>query len=143
MKNAKEPVIPISVEFRVHGDPQPQGSTRAFMPKGWTRPIITTDNKKLKPWRQEVAGVALEMMSRSGQVLTKGPVSVSITFSYDRPKTVRAAHKTTKPDIDKLLRAALDSMTGIVFKDDSQVVHTEIWKNFGVPGAMIRVTSVL
>ncbi len=45
-----EPATPAAVKFTVYGRPVPQGSTRSFIPKGWTRAVITTDNKKLKPW---------------------------------------------------------------------------------------------
>lgn len=33
------------VSFTVLGTPQPQGSAKGFVPKGWTRAVITTDNK--------------------------------------------------------------------------------------------------
>ncbi len=43
------------------------------------------------------------------------------------------------PDLDKLCRACLDSLTGIVWRDDSQVVRLEANKDYGAPGAMIWV----
>jgi hypothetical protein len=36
-----------AVSFRVLGLPQAKGSTKAFMPKGWTRPILTSTCKGL------------------------------------------------------------------------------------------------
>jgi crossover junction endodeoxyribonuclease RusA len=131
------------IEFQVHGKPQPQGSAKAFIPKGWKRPIITSDNKTLKPWRQDVSQLAAQAMQ--GQETTTAPVSVAVTFCFARPKSVKASvvHKTTKPDVDKLLRSVLDSMTGIVFRDDSQVVCLVGQKEFGpVEGAVIRVRTI-
>jgi len=33
--------------FQVYGEAQPQGSAKAFIPKGWKRPILTSDNAQL------------------------------------------------------------------------------------------------
>jgi crossover junction endodeoxyribonuclease RusA len=115
----------------------PQGSTRAFVPKGWTRPIITADNKKTKPWRQEIAGIAEnEIFETDFKPLMNGePVYVRVQFYFDKPKSAgkKVIHKVTKPDIDKLLRSLFDALTGIVFKDDSQIVECEVQKRFGSP----------
>jgi len=131
------------IEFEVHGKPQPQGSAKAFIPKGWNRAVITSDNKTLKPWRQDVSQVAQQAMR--GASATESPVSVSVTFRFARPRSVKAsvAHKTTKPDVDKLLRSILDSMTGIVFRDDAQVVCLVGQKEFSaVEGATVRVRTI-
>lgn len=127
--------------FVVYGTPQPQGSTKAFIPKGWKRPIITSTNAKNKPWRQEVAGVALAEIEKLNvsfvdpfRPLMEGqPVFASMEFFFDRPKSVKCSHKTTKPDLDKLLRSVFDALTGVAFKDDSQVMCVEATKRFGSP----------
>jgi Holliday junction resolvase RusA-like endonuclease len=36
----------------------------------------------------------------------------------------------TRPDIDKLLRAVLDALTGLVFVDDGQVVTVNMAKEY-------------
>lgn len=123
--------------FTVIGTPVPQGSTRAFIPKGWTRPIITAANSKTKPWRQEVAGVAeTEIFNTDFKPLMNGePVYVRVEFYFEKPKSAgkKVTHKVTKPDIDKLLRSLFDALTGIAFKDDSQIVDCEVMKRFGSP----------
>lgn len=131
------------VEFTVYGKPQPQGSAKAFIPKGWNRAIITSDNKTLKPWRQDVSAMAAQAMI--GGVMTENAVRVLISFFWLRPKSTKksVAHKITKPDIDKCLRSILDSLTGIVFQDDSQVVECHIFKRFGQrEGARVIVEEV-
>ena len=40
---------------------------------------------------------------------------------------------TTKPDIDKLVRAILDSLKGILINDDSQVTELQAYKSYGSP----------
>lgn len=123
--------------FIVYGMPQPQGSTRAFIPRGWTRPVITSDNSKLKPWRQELAQTVMVAMGECGaQKVDRGvPVSIALTFYFEKPKSQRksALHKTTKPDLDKLLRAVLDALTGIAYQDDAQVCECRVAKVFDSP----------
>jgi Holliday junction resolvase RusA-like endonuclease len=97
--------------FTVYGVPIPQGSMKAFTPKGWTRPILTSDNKKTKPWRQEVAGAALEAMQRYGfEKLDRSiPVTLILNFAFSKPQSTKKSvvAKTTKPDLDKLARSLL------------------------------------
>jgi crossover junction endodeoxyribonuclease RusA len=124
------------LNFTVYGTPVPQGSMRAFTPRGWKRAIITSANSKLKPWRQEIAGIAQVAMSESKIGLLEGvPLSVNADFFFDKPRSAKKSlrHKITKPDADKLLRGLLDSLTGICFKDDAQVVNCTINKKFGLP----------
>lgn len=133
------------VEFFVHGRPQPQGSTKAFMPKGARFPVVTSDNAKLKPWRQEIAGVALREMSASLQSLEFGPVHVQCEFAFQRPKSTskKVTHKITRPDLDKCLRGVYDALTGIVFYDDAQIVSSVESKVFAEKeGVWILVQSV-
>ncbi len=47
-----------------------------------------------------------------------------------------------RPDLDKLCRACLDSLTGIVWRDDAQVVRLEASKDYGAPGVMIWVEPI-
>ena len=121
--------------FTVYGTPVPQGSTRAFVPKGWTRPIITAANSKTKPWRQEIAGVCKNVLNGCSPAGSSRPVSVKIAFYFDKPKSTKKSvqYKTTKPDLDKLARSVLDALTGIAFEDDSQVTDLRISKHFGSP----------
>ena len=135
----------IDLFFTVHGIAIPQGSTRAFIPKGWSRPVITAANVKTKPWRQEIAGCAIHAMSENGlTIIGRGQaVSVAAWFRFPRPKSVskKILYKTTKPDLDKLARSLLDALTGIVFEDDSQVMEMHVSKHFGDPETKVRITG--
>lgn len=133
--------------FTVFGTPQPQGSMRAFIPKGGKFPVVTADNAKMKPWRQQIAWTALAERARAGQGAPPSPVPICLqmVFYFSRPKSAKKSimHKLTKPDLDKLQRAVLDALTGVLFKDDSQVVGIHAQKLFGQPERMeIEVTEV-
>jgi len=137
----------VELKFTIFGVPQPQGSTRAFIPQGWTRPVITTDNTKLKPWRQELAQTKMIAMRECGaQLAARGvPISITLTFYFDKPKSEKkaAVHKVTKPDVDKLLRAVLDALTGIAYADDAQVCECRVAKSFGSPARLEVHVSTL
>lgn len=122
------------LRFTVWGHPEPQGSTRAFIPKGWKRPIITASSPKQKPWRQEVTRVAIE--SACGEIISReNSVTLLLEFFLSRPasKPKRITMPTTKPDSDKLARLIADSLTGVVFEDDSQICDLIVSKRYGSP----------
>lgn len=124
-----------TLKFTVEGVPIPQGSMKAFIPKNWDRPIITSDNAKLKPWRKLVSQLAgLEMRKRDYIQIGKNiPVRLTLSFYFEKPKSVKTIDKVTKPDLDKLIRSCGDSLTGIVYEDDSQVTEIVAKKLYGSP----------
>lgn len=130
-----------TITFDVDGLPVTQGSMRAFVRNG--RPILTSDSgQKLKDWRTSIAYAA--QVARDGAFADSGvPVSVALGFRLPRPKSAPKSvlYPTKKPDLDKLIRAALDALTMVVFKDDSQVVTLETTKRFaeGAPGVSVVV----
>jgi len=118
------------IQFTVYGIPQPKGSTRAFYRPGMARPVVTSDNPRTKPWALLVSTVAQEHAGTSPPM--EGPVFVALQFWLPRPKSLpkRITQHTKKPDLDKLVRAVLDGLTGIVFYDDAQVVSIVAQKGY-------------
>ena len=50
---------------------------------------------------------------------------------------------TSKPDIDNLCKIAWDAMNGIVYKDDSQIVESRLFKGYhDEPCLRVRVQEV-
>lgn len=138
-----------SLDFFAPGIPRPKGSTKSFRhPK--TGAIITmSDNDKTKPWQATVA-LSAEV---AGAKMLDGPVSIHVEFLLPRPKGhfgkkgVRGSapkFPTTKPDTDKLLRACLDALTGVCWRDDAQVILAVAVKVYaeGECGARVRVGAV-
>lgn len=107
----------MGISFFVHGRPQPQGSSRAFMAGG--RPIITSTNKNLGDWRRLIADQA-----QTHALIHEGGVEVALTFFLPRPKSAKkGAVPTKRPDLDKLIRSCLDALTNVMWHDDSQVTR--------------------
>lgn len=144
--------------FTVHGLPAAQGSKRYLGVKGG-KGITVESSKRVAPWRADVRDAALtalddaRLADYAGAVdLWDAALSVNITFNMPRPKshyrTGRNAHllrdgaptrPAGRPDVDKLTRAILDALSGIVWRDDSQVVDITASKLYGDPGAVITV----
>lgn len=123
-----------SVSFTVYGHAAPQGSSRAFVPKGWKRAIVTSTNPKLKPWRQQISGVAVNLGEEA--FAPHVPLKIILDFYFARPKSVSAKKRpgmTSAPDVDKLARSCFDSIKGILIHDDAQIVNVRARKFYGSP----------
>ena len=121
-----------SIRLVVYGVPAAKGSTRAFLPKGWTRPIVTTTSRSSKSWEGLIAEAASRALNGRGQLLL-GAVRVDVEFYLPRPKSLpktREVAMTKKPDADKLLRCVLDALAGVLFRDDSQVTRITTGKQY-------------
>lgn len=139
----------------VYGRPQPAGSKRAFVNRRTGRAHVVDAAKGSAPWKQEVAGTALEACGGVPPLLD-GPLILDVKFYLARPRghyrTGRNAHllrdaapghPATRPDTTKLLRAVEDALTGIVWTDDSLIVYQIASKHYGLPERVeIRVDRV-
>lgn len=134
-----------ALRFSVHGVAQPKGSTRAFVPKGWTRPIVTSANKGLKGWEETIRHTLQDVLAKAPRpvrdALFEAPVAVTLVFYLPRPKASKGArYSTKKPDLDKLVRGANDAMTGLVYRDDAQVVAIGARKCYADGAARLDVS---
>jgi Holliday junction resolvase RusA-like endonuclease len=123
-------------QFFVAGIPAPKGSTRGFpfRRKNGKLGVSTTNaNPKTADWQQRVATEAQAL----GLPCCSGPVEMTLTFVLPKPKYLLAkkyAGKVVRPikklDLDKLIRAVLDGMTGILYQDDGQVWAVNATKQY-------------
>lgn len=133
------------VKFTCAGHPVTQGSKRAFVVNG--RPVLTEQSgDKLRLWRHVIAMSARDACSEPLQ----GPVQVHLWFRLEKPASAPKRKrtwpiKTRSGDVDKLARAALDSLTGVAFHDDAQVVRLVVekdWADGRGPGVEVVVMPV-
>jgi crossover junction endodeoxyribonuclease RusA len=162
----------MSLSFRVDGIPAPQGSKRYLGNGGmvesskrvapWRADIRTAAEQALNGagrvhcrvgdagfWRGSVGG---------HHELWDAPLSVTLGFDFPRPKSHyrtgrnadqlrnQAPHEHTgKPDLDKLTRAVLDALTGVVWADDAHVTQLHAakgWADDHHPGVQISIWPV-
>lgn len=131
------------VTFFVAGIPIPQGSKKGFSQKGSTFVSIVDDNKTvLKPWRETVTRIAEASWLDRSKI--SGAAQVEAVFVFVKPPSVKRAHMSVKPDLDKLVRAVFDGITdAALWEDDGRVVRLVTEKVYGrAPGVHVTVTEV-
>lgn len=137
----------MTFRFEVAGKPVPQGSMQAFVVAGKAR-VTHRKAGPLIEYREMIRRGA----ESCGLPPIDGPVQVKVIFSLPRPKihygTGKNATKlkqfaplapVTRPDMDKLFRSVGDAITGICFKDDSQIVRLIAEKVYGDPATTVEV----
>jgi len=149
-----------TIRFVVYGVAQPAGSKRSlplrkkgggFLCRENGSPIINTvdANPKAGEWKKVVAQEARRHYS--GELLT-GPIRLRLTFVRVRPKGHFGSGKnaaivkssapgwpTARPDLLKLARGVEDSLTGVVWQDDAQIVEEILEKRWGEPACVVIV----
>lgn len=137
--------------FTVQGTPAPQGSKTIARSRHGT--WLRDDNRSLAPWRSTVAAAALACMI--GRRPLAGPLRLEATFVFPRPKShyrsgalagqLRPSapfYCDTRPDLDKLLRAIGDAVTGIAIVADANIVEIDACKLYGLPRADITIREL-
>ena len=121
--------------FSCEGTPVPQGSMKVI-----NGHILHSQGSALAVWRSTIALAA----RFAGAKPLEGAIAIDITFRVRRPRTVKREFPSVAPDLDKYIRAALDSLTGIAYLDDSQVVDIKSRKVYSdTPGADISIDQIL
>lgn len=138
------------ITFTVYGQPRPAGSKRAFPIRrkdGSLGAVVSdTSGQEGKEWRALVQAAARK--EYSGPLLI-GPLRLTIIFALPRPqghfgtgknglivKDSAPKFPTKRPDLLKLARAVEDALSGVVWKDDSQIVWEILRKQYGNRYAM-------
>lgn len=129
------------LDLFVPGRPAPQGSKR-HVGNG----VLVESSKAVGPWRTLVAW---HVAQRWRTAPMDGPVAMHLEFVMPRPASCpkRSTPPAIKrPDVDKLIRAVLDSVTGVLFRDDSQVVSLKAVKRIAeideLPGCRIQAAQL-
>lgn len=123
----------------VSGDPASQGSHSVIHGR-----IVQVNSAKHKRWRNAVSFAALDLVTDGWELLDE-PLELSVIFYLPRPKSVTRTHPAVMPDVDKLLRAVCDSLSGIIYVDDSRIIRATAVKAYADargPGASIRVNTL-
>ncbi len=145
-----------NISFFVPGRPQQKGSTKSFRHAKTGKIVTMSANKNLKLWEATVRLAASEAEGWGG--ITEKAVAVHVAFLFLRPKCDYGTGQNSRtlkgsaprehiktPDLDKLARGILDGLSGVLFRDDRQVVQLWAIKQYataGESGAMISVKEI-
>lgn len=136
------------LSFTVPGIPVPQGSKRHV---GNGRMIEA--NAGLMPWRQAIIAAAVAAADANEDWVSTGTrratYAASFGFAFPRPKAHLGVNgvkpgapdrPSTRPDLDKCIRAVFDALTQAqVIGDDSQIVRLFAHKYYEVPGLFVQL----
>ena len=142
------------VEFFVPGKRIATAGSKTAFKTASGQMVYRHASKFTKPWMDTVKFFAMKAYPRG--IIHTGPIGLMIWFLMPRPKghygTGRNEGKlkdwavekrpTGKPDLSKCVRAIEDSLKGIVWKDDSQVVWSLPNKRYAdKTGAYIQIMT--
>lgn len=132
--------------LHVRGHPVTQGSKRGIPLKGGGVAMVESGGARHKGWRHAVNDEARRHWP--GPPLT-GPVELDLVFAIQPPKSLTRQRRAEGPvgarsgDVDKLARAVLDGLAGVVYVNDSQVRPLsvdKVWADPDVgPGVSITI----
>lgn len=124
------------ITIRVPGKQQPAGSKRIVTNRSTGRAYVIDANPKSRDWKSTVAQCASDAWN--GEPLMTGAIHLAIVFCVARPRAHYGAkgliklsapdNPITRPDLTKLVRAIEDALTGVIWRDDSQVVSQTVMK---------------
>ena len=87
-------------------------------------------SKKLPEWRDTVM-FTCKMAMMEVDAPFEGPVKATMYFMMEPPRKLVRERPTTKPDLDKPVRAVCDAMVDAgVLLDDSQIVTLHAHKHY-------------
>ena len=162
----------MKISFEVLGTPAPKGSSRPMIRGGKPVNVPSGSNvnrDKQKSWNTSVRETAIMArdsitvsgVHQDGPLFVGHPLRVTMVFRLRRPVGhFRKPNKKSaggglrpdapqwpiaKPDKDKLFRATADSLTGILFDDDSRIVESherKVYATAGNEGASITIESL-
>ena len=125
----------IEKSFFVKGKPISQGSLTFIKGRA-----IHVKGRELALWRGTIAAIARSTNITKIQV----GVDMELLFIFNKPKTVKRNEPFVRPDLDKLIRAVLDGLTGVAYEDDQQVVRLMAQKAYGeTEGVHIKIKERL
>ncbi len=145
-----------SISFTVLGKPSPSGSKKAFQHRGTGRIVVVDTAKGKAKWQATSKRAAIAAAKECNWECTSEAVTLAVSFTFARPlshfgtgskssilKPSAPNWHTQKPDRTKLLRCIEDAFTGVLWKDDSQVIAGAVSKQWGlIDSAYVRVATV-
>jgi crossover junction endodeoxyribonuclease RusA len=135
------------ISFEVLGEPAPKGSMRAMLMRG--KPVLvpggtSVNQKKLRAWARAIKEATCASIGEcSGPMYTETALEVQLLFKLARPASVHTLHPMAqRDDIDKLARAVLDALTGVLYDDDGRIALLTCEKQWGDPSRQGVVITI-
>lgn len=136
--------------FTIPGEPTAQGRPRFSTHGGFVKAY---DPEKSRNYKAYVKLLVSEAMQNIGLTLTELPLGVEIIADVGIPASKSKKFKEQalnglqlpikKPDVDNVAKIILDSISGIVYKDDKQIVKLTVSKKYSdTPKVEVKIYNV-
>jgi Holliday junction resolvase RusA-like endonuclease len=128
------------IAFFVPGIPRGKGRPRHTKSGHTYTPAATREYEAEIRWHAEQA--------MQGRPLLQGTLRLAVSARFPFPLSATRARrakmdqpKGTKPDLDNVIKAVLDGLNGVVFKDDAQVcrISADKWLSVDAEGVFVEV----
>lgn len=140
----------MKLTFTIPGEPTAQGRPRFSTHGGFVKAY---DPEKSRNYKAYVKLLASEAMQNIGLTLTELPLGVEIITDVGIPASKSKKFKEQalnglqlpikKPDVDNVAKIILDSISGIVYKDDKQIVKLTVSKKYSdTPKVEVKIYNV-
>lgn len=129
----------------------PVAKARPRVVRDYQGRVHTFTPKKTKDFEARIKAAYLEKREEKG--ISKHPVALWCQFCFEPPKSWgkrkkeqavdKLIQKTSKPDIDNLLKAVMDALNGLAWVDDAQVVQIYAKKIYSqIPRVEVKIEEV-
>lgn len=134
--------------FVIKGIPRAQGRPRFARMGKFVKAYDPKDSRQYKD------NVAAQIVAQNPRMFDRDkPLLLNVSFFLPRPKGHYGAkglkssapkEHITKPDLDNMLKAVMDSLKGLVWHDDNQVCSMWVYKRYGEePGAQVCIQEAV
>lgn len=139
-----------AIEFVIFGEPK--GKDRPRFKK--LRNFVTTySTKQTKSYESLVKLIASQQLPK-GHIPLENALKVEISSYFAIPESFSKKKRqqalsgvilpTKKPDTDNIAKIILDSLNGIVYRDDKQVVELQVVKKYSdTPMTYVKIQEIL
>jgi Holliday junction resolvase RusA-like endonuclease len=138
----------VIAEFFIPGTPVAKGRPKFFRRGNF---VGTYTPKKTENFENNIFSYAASYARQNSVLPSEGPVSIDVKFFMPRPKSHSKRQReilwhTSRPDKDNLVKAVLDGINGVFFKDDSQVCKESSEKLYAAenqqPGIHVTIAAL-
>jgi Holliday junction resolvase RusA-like endonuclease len=123
-------------EFTIPGEPKGKGRPRFTTAHGYVKAITPTDTVSY----ENLVRLMYKTSVKEPMYEQSVPIVMHISAYYGIPKSVSNKKRTAmlegkirptkKPDIDNICKIIMDSLNGIAYHDDAQIVMASVDKHY-------------
>lgn len=131
----------MKIEFRVPGKAQGKARARTFYnPRMSKTQTITPENTVLyENWVK----TCFNASKPKNFLIMAGPIYMEIIAVYKKAKSSKLSTPMLKPDIDNICKIIADSLNGMAYLDDKQIIAIKANKIYGELGEVrVRIEEI-